>query len=983
MNQIRIYELAKELNISTQNLMNLLLSEGLEVTSSLQNIDKKYSKIIKEKYLDIHAEIIEEDIIYIDSIFINLIHFTLLGLFSESIESFVISKKEKDVIYSSSNNTNEDFYSLENIYKKEIDKNLLYNIENTLEIFAVESNSNIGFKINNSNFDTYISIKIESNLDTYIYFSFFNKSIEIEDLLKNYNFQDYILNIQKYIQKNIINYQDFFEKLSFYYNTILNKNFKLQKNLLGIIINPLIKTQFFHDINEFDSFFEYLNLKITEYFEDLYELGMKNYIFIFENISNDNEINLVFMNDLNDEIVMKNLQKYFKSKNIIVSDNEIDEFINISTPCEFIKLKNNNLLKNINGLIDIKNNFNTNNIFDNKKISLSDLKNIINLDNTLNEDEKNKILSNKIINILFKENISISDLWKIIAPEYFKKMDMSIILRILLFDKSIGYLIINFEKNDQYFLLNKATSIFKSSNISKIIPDLEIEFLKIYKNNLKDYLKDLEINNINVFNKEDLQKKLMIYEGKFDNLNELPKFLIIDENSSREDKEILNLVINKKENPEKIISNVNIDGNKFNFFKYKYIQKNIITSDMLICFLGLKNFSKKSEEIFEEILNDIYQYINKNILNKITERRELLETIFMTLDHSIKNEIHSYSYPLGKTKELLAKISENIEKKQEKNIITLEEIKILENQINRVIRSNQDRIQYLDFLKILFFNEKKKSNKHLNINKGFLKDFIKDLRDSREISLYSNSILSRKWAYHPIKIIIDDENIIINENYKGFFSYIIYELINNAIKYSINSENKIFSVIKIQELDKIIKENYIKYEESRILFNESIIVLEEKNIPIIKNIIPKNIFKKINIITTKEIKSINIKNNIEFLFYLSDNENSNENELIKEKFPYPVKESTPIEINIFRKNNNINIDITNNIEKQHFDILSNEIFKSNVTLNNDKNGTGLGLGSIKLITENYFDGGINFIKKEINGENLLTMRIFFKESLII
>ena len=708
-------------------------------------------------------------------------------------------------------------------------------------------------------------------------------------------------------------------KLNIEYNKVCDENEKLKSGEIFLNMQKnAIKEQIKNDPNFFST--EDMD-KIKKKFEKEMNNLEKYYNDVMKNKEEENEKimkeidNTLIKKDNEIQNISNKLNEYkIKLKNLLENNSDMKKEIeDIQKTCNDMLLEKEQLNSKINSLTITNKNLTKN---------LNELKSkkefLIN-----KEIQTEKIINNKIINLLYKYKISNND----INTNNFQKIISQLLISLETMNddvnnysnkfKQLNESITNIRNNyeEKIKKLNNENTKLKNNikslnNENKKINEYNNNF-KIEKENelfqCKNKIEDLQIRVQQISedknNFEQIQKN---YENEINNLKHDNKILNMNNQSlDSELKKIQALFTNTEKHLNKILIQIIKDSNIFTQIK-KQIKKieTILDKDLINIndnnYEQIMNKAKieggKYQSLIDEFSNNnnninnnaliIVQNSNENILNKNSSNKSLsnnninfTEIINKINDNIQENKISAINY-INMISKLYFKYID-LYKKYKTNIIEYEKNNILRNQKNI---KNEENLKN-NIITLTNDNINKFTSMCYNSNTNDLKNELKNLNQNAN-SMNSSDVL--KIALDILSKLLlrtssyKDEKELEIENLNGKIIYLLSELDIYKRNVNINKDNKDNNNNKseiqllnnqlglkedeINRLNKDIEEYLTKIKE---LSCENNLLKNNNKI--------KNNYNKINNIEEINTKYKNINN------YIKKNNNDNDSENLSEK----------------------------------------------------------------------------------------------------
>ena len=728
-------------------------------------------------------------------------------------------------------------------------------------------------------------------------------------------------------------------KLNIEYNKVCDENEKLKS---GEIFLNMQKNSIKEQIKNDSNFISTEDMeKIKKKFEKEMNSLEKYYNDVMKNKEEENEKimkeidNTLIKKDNEIQIISNKLNEYkIKLKNIMENNSDMKKEIeDIQKTCNDMLLEKEQLNSKINSLTITNKNLTKNiNILNSKKESLTD-----------KEIQTDKIINNKIINLLYKYKISNND----INTNNFPKIISQLLISLETMNndinnynnkfKQLNESIENIRKNyeEKIKKLNNENAKLKNNikslnNENKKINEYNNNF-KIEKENelieCKTKIDDLQIRVQHISedknNFEEIKKN---YENEINNLKNDNKILNINNQSlDSELKRIQGLFLNNEKNLNKILTTIIKDNNIFNQIK-KQLKKieTIIDKDLVNIndnnYEQMMNKAKteggKYQSLIDEFSNInnnnavlIVQNSNENILNKNSSNKSLSNNNNITeIINKINENIQENKNSTINYTNMISKIYNkyiDLYKKYKTNTIEYEKNNIIRNQKNI---KNEENLKN-NIITITNENVNKFSSMCYNNNTNDLKSELKNL----------NQNANNMNSYDVLKIALDilgklllrtssykNEKELEIENLNGKIIYLLSELDIYKRNININKENNSnnnkseiqllnnqlgLKEDEINRLNKDIEEYLMKIKElscennilknnNKIKFNNNLNSENNNNKKHPKDTI-KNNYSKINNIEEISSKYIKNKNNNDVIDIDNLSEKGLENDLAK------------------------------------------------------------------------------------------------------
>ena len=569
-----------------------------------------------------------------------------------------------------------------------------------------------------------------------------------EEISNNYNI---LLNESNEIKNTLLKYEEEFtncQKNNNDYirlkteNFELNNNFEKQKNILNNLQNDLNK------INQ-------TNIELNKYNEKLVKENqqLKRELFHkkneLENVNNKINTNLNDIKENNDLLTKEKDNLIMNLKNIEEKNNQLSEIkenqkIEIESLNKIIKNKNDEILKYLKEIDNLKNNnsFNAFNI-NNEKIS-SD----INLDLIINNVQNELNEKNKLIEDLKSQNI------KLIKENEFKENTIN---EYMLKENSNKKELININNEDRKYK-------DQIEKLNTYIKQKELEIFS-FKNNEKSYNKiiDLSYQSIKQF-----ISKLKNYE---DYKEEEDVYINIDMNN-KNNTDNNNLFIRPlKEFANKISEeNINNSNNYYNGNSIPLIEKikkiniftNIIPFEINVLYNKIKNLQQENKVLLniKNKSNNVNNY-NENIsIDNISQNNN---KSFLELNNENKFDIFNNINKYNSNQNIIFPINNN---SQQKNIPN---IKAINDTRNNIININNNQSENISINFKNAFDENRKAyrtssnsqNKKINYEND-----VNNIQKLDKINLKVKEINNYIFNNQASKTIFDEEEINYNDNNK-------------------------------------------------------------------------------------------------------------------------------------------------------------------------------------------------------------------------
>ena len=474
------------------------------------------------------------------------------------------------------------------------------------------------------------------------------------------------------------------------------------------------------------------------------------------------------------------------------------------------------------------------------------------------------------------------------------------------------------QKNDQLKLMVNFSKEINNENKSNVkeITKQAVKTIKVFYNTLnnkdnKNQVNFIEIKNNNNLAKDannDINNDLMILSNLFDNKLNSQKCSTLLQDSLKD------LLYIPEEGANFINKEFLIDNN----FKTSLIKTELYSS--LIRENNLYNFLKN---IFGKL--DIASAFNTGIHEKVMKMNDF-KFQFFQMKLMFENYYKENSVLKNKLKELklyIEKLKNDMDKKNKK-------YKEKINELMNLIELNENNLT----------NEKNKDSVKNNIGK--LKNEISNL----------NSQMDK----------INDEKYNLTEKNKEKD-----DLINN-LKNEIEKLNSKINSLRTNPLAEN-NINYLEKRENSTQTDNDIINMKEYMNG--SNSFSRNKKERNKYYLTTNKKTLEIQSNERFTYYLEsmkkENNNDNENEIIKEKENLSLNYITPIKINK-NVNNNINNNINEKYEINSFSKLTNLDNILEVQQNSDLNNM-CQINNNKIHNSSFKED----FKKELNESNFITV----------